>query len=278
MAKKSKKSKLAEYLLKKATDVTIGGGIGVDDNKYVTIPSGKVSLEKGKKYLEVGASKPFSKFDKENINSEISLSAGKTGENSSYGVTGTKSGKDKSIMFTFSKKLNPKKIKKRSIGGSMLKGNQVKLDKDGDGKISGNDFKLMPKPKKAVLGLAAAVTKKGRKFIKKLMGKKLEATSSSKGLPIGGGEGSPLLSMYQKATKQKTARHGGYMKKANKGMMMNKPSTRGFGAARTSGMGLENEALQPGKIYDKVKAKKGKMAKASMGEFITVSEYSEDLI
>ena len=114
------------------------------------------------------------------------------------------------------------KPKKKSIGGSMLKGNQVKLDKDGDGKISGNDFKLMPK--------------------------------------------------------QKTARHGGYMKKANRGMMMEKPSTRGFGAARTSGMGLENESLQPGKIYDKVKAKKGKMAKASNGEFITVSEYSEDLI
>ena len=170
------------------------------------------------------------------------------------------------------------KPKKKSIGGSMLKGNQVKLDKDGDGKISGNDFKLMPKPKKAVLGLAAAVTRKGKKFIKKLMGKKMEATSSSKGLPIGGGEGSPLLSMYQKATKQKTARHGGYMKKANRGMMMEKPSTRGFGAARTSGMGLENESLQPGKIYDKVKAKKGKMAKASNGEFITVSEYSEDLI
>ena len=165
--------------------------------------------------------------------------------------------------------------KKANVGA--LIGGQKKLDKNNDGKISGEDFKMM-KPKKAVLGLAAAVTKKGRKFIKKLMGKKLEATSSSKGLPIGGGEGSPLLSMYQKATKQKTARHGGYMKKANIGMMMEKPSTRGFGAARTSGMGLENEALKPGKIYDKVKAKKGKMAKASMGEFVSVSEYSEDLI
>jgi len=159
----------------------------------------------------------------------------------------------------------------------MLKGNQVKLDKDGDGKISGKDFKMM-KPKKAVLGLAAALTKKGRKFVKKLMGKKSEATSSIKGLPRDGGEGNPLLSMYEKATEQKKARHGGYMKKANRGMMMEKPSTRGFGAARTSGMGLENESLQPGKIYDKVKAKKGKMVKAMDGEFITVSEYSKDLI
>jgi hypothetical protein len=158
----------------------------------------------------------------------------------------------------------------------MLKGNQVKLDKDGDGKISGKDFKMM-KPKKAVLGLAAALTKKGRKFVKKLMGKKSEATSmGATGMASDGRI--PLVSMYEKATEQKKARHGGYMKKANRGMMMEKPSTRGFGAARTSGMGLENESLQPGKIYDKVKAKKGKMVKAMDGEFITVSEYSEDLI
>ena len=168
------------------------------------------------------------------------------------------------------------KPKKRSIGGSMLKGNQVKLDKDGDGKISGNDFKMM-KPKKAVLGLAAALTKKGRKMVKKLFKGKSEATSmGATGMASNGRI--PLVSMYEKATEQKKARHGGYMKKANRGMMMEKPSTRGFGAARTSGMGLENEALAPGKIYDKVKARKGKMAKASMGEFVTVSEYSEDLI
>ena len=158
----------------------------------------------------------------------------------------------------------------------MLKGNQVKLDKDGDGKISGNDFKMM-KPKKAVLGLAAALTKKGRKMVKKLFKGKSEATSmGATGMASNGRI--PLVSMYEKATEQKKARHGGYMKKANRGMMMEKPSTRGFGAARTSGMGLENEALQPGKIYDKVKAKKGKMVKAMDGEFITVSEYSKDLI
>ena len=88
-----------------------------------------------------------------------------------------------------------------------------------------------------------------------------------------------LSSIYKKNSKKVVKKSiGGYMKKANKGMMMEKPSTRGFGAARTSGMGLENESLQPGKIYDKVKARKGKMAKASMGEFVTVSEYSEDLI
>ena len=166
------------------------------------------------------------------------------------------------------------KPKKRSIGGNMLKGNQVKLDKDGDGKISGNDFKMM-KPKKPV---KAGIGKMVRKMVEKFpfFKKKAMATSSTRN--VIDGKGSPLVALHQKATEQKKARHGGYMKKANRGMMMEKPSTRGFGAARTSGMGLENESLQPGKIYDKVKAKKGKMAKASMGEFITVSEYSEDLI
>ena len=114
-------------------------------------------------------------------------------------------------------------------------------------------------------------------MVKKLFKGKSQATSmGATGMASNGRM--PLVSMYEKATEQKKARHGGYMKKANRGMMMEKPSTRGFGAARTSGMGLENEALAPGKIYDKVKAKKGKMVKAMDGEFITVSEYSKDLI
>ena len=33
------------------------------------------------------------------------------------------------------------------------------------------------------------------------------------------------------------------------GAMVNKPSTRGFGAARTSGMGLQDESLKPGQNY-----------------------------
>mgnify|MGYP003627072661 CR=1 FL=1 len=180
--------------------------------------------------------------------------------------------------------------KKANVGA--LIGGQKKLDKNKDGKISGEDFKMM-KPKKAFLG----------KLIKRLFKGKKKVDSNSAMLNMSSKKQSPLISMYQKATDQKKAKHGkmikarygvmskgnlgeklvkksigGYMKKANRGMMMEKPSTRGFGAARTSGMGLENESLQPGKIYDKVKARKGKMAKASMGEFVTVSEYSEDLI
>jgi hypothetical protein len=165
----------------------------------------------------------------------------------------------------------------------MLKGNQVKLDKNKDGKISETDFKMMKskkgsmaqkKPGGAILG-TLALGLIGQHFLK-------SKNSKSVSTPLEGAPGlirSKLLKdKNTKATEQKKARHGGYMKKANKGMMMDKPSTRGFGAARTSGMGLENESLQPGKIYDKVKAKKGKMVKAMDGEFITVSEYSEDLI
>tara|TARA_R110002124_G_scaffold64362_1_gene176038 strand:- start:11 stop:754 length:744 start_codon:yes stop_codon:yes gene_type:complete len=247
----------------------------------------------------------------------------------------------------------------------MLKGNQVKLDKNKDGKISGKDFKMMKskkgsmaqkKPGGAIIG-TLALGLLGQKFLKSKNSKTVSPNSATGLLP-------KMLKdakdKNNKETEQKTARHGkmikarygvmskgnlgekldkikvekasneydkkklirltrgaqtgpieeskidkmtskeitnklssiykknskkvvkksigGYMKKANKGMMMDKPSTRGFGAARTSGMGLENESLQPGKIYDKVKAKKGKMVKAMDGEFISVSEYSENLI
>jgi len=65
----------------------------------------------------------------------------------------------------------------------MLKGKQKKLDKNKDGKISGEDFKMMKKPMKANMGMEAK-------------------------------------------------------------------STQGYGAARTSGMGLQDENLIPGKSMD----------------------------
>jgi hypothetical protein len=37
--------------------------------------------------------------------------------------------------------------------------------------------------------------------------------------------------------------------KARTGTMVNRPSTQGFGAARTSGTGLQDESLQPGQTY-----------------------------
>ena len=87
------------------------------------------------------------------------------------------------------KPLKPKEIKpkNKSTGGQMLKGGQKKLDKNKDGKISGEDFKLIRREKPEM------------KPIKKSM--------------------------------------GGEMK-------------RGYGAARQSGMGLQDENLVPGKTMD----------------------------
>ncbi len=105
MGTKSKKTILPDYLKKSLKGTTIGGSLGVDDNEYVTIPKGSLSLKKGKTTVEGGISKPYSKFDKQNINSEISLSLSKEFDNESGGLslTGTKSGKQKSAVFSISK-------------------------------------------------------------------------------------------------------------------------------------------------------------------------------
>ncbi len=117
----------------------------------------------------------------------------------------------------------------------MLKGKQKKLDKDGDGKITGRDFKMM---KKARVGkmiddteelgrvdAEKAYTKKGKKNLK-----------------------AEKKRLVKEIKKERKARKG-KMLKANMGAMVNKPSTRGFGAARTSGMGLQDESLKPGQNY-----------------------------
>jgi hypothetical protein len=80
-----------------------------------------------------------------------------------------------------------KRKNKKSQGGEMLKGGQKKLDKNKDGKISGEDFKLIRREKPEM------------KPVKKAM--------------------------------------GGEMK-------------QGYGAARQSGMGLQDENLVPGKSMD----------------------------
>jgi len=150
----------------------------------------------------------------------------------------------------------------------MLKGKQKNLDKNKDGKITGEDFKMMKakygkmmkaksgkdvdidliekiaekslfgsgrmkakkkmmggemkKPMKAVMGvLAAGVV--GAKVAKKLMQKKKEASAIS-----------PAMN-YLGDTAKKSM--GGEMK-------------QGYGAARTSGMGLQDEDLIPGKSMD----------------------------
>ena len=94
-----KKKILPDYL--KGT--TIGGGVNVYDDEYVTSP--KVDFNIKKKGVTVGVSgqKPFSKIDKRNINSILGLNITKEGKSSSFGLEGTKQGKSKNIGFTFSK-------------------------------------------------------------------------------------------------------------------------------------------------------------------------------
>ena len=108
----------------------------------------------------------------------------------------------------------------------MLKGKQKKLDKNKDGKISGDDFKMMKAKsgkmakKKSVNATAGA----GSVFIQ------LKTLKGLLGLKKGGG-----------------AKYGKMMK-ANKGMEAK--STKGYGAARTSGMGLQDESLKSGQNYE----------------------------
>ena len=140
-------------------------------------------------------------------------------------------------------------LMKMSTGGdTMLKGNQVKLDKNKDGKISGEDFKMMEKPGGAVLGTIALGV-----GAKKLMGNKKSSASpispvirqeDKKNQTTG-----PILMPGDKQNQQQPQTTGqaskGKMMKAYKGDM-----AKGYGAARTQGQGLQDENLIPGKSLD----------------------------
>ena len=110
-------------------------------------------------------------------------------------------------LQTLKEKLKKKFGKK--TGG--LTGGQVKLDKNKDGKISGEDFKMMKR-------------------------KRGGATRKNPNSP----KGQNPISEYDRKGKLKYTA-------ANKGAMMNK-STRGYGAARTSGMGLQDEKVKSGEV------------------------------
>ena len=96
----------------------------------------------------------------------------------------------------------------------------------------------MKKPMKAVLG-AAVLGAIGAKAIGKAMKKKASASPGMNLLSKESGMTLPMKDLYQKAVEQKTAKKsiGGEMK-------------QGYGAARTSGMGLQDENLIPGKSLD----------------------------
>ena len=98
MSNKKRKT-LPDYL--KGT--TIGGGLDVYDDEFVTSPRVEFNVKKKGVTVGVSGEKPFSKIDKENINSILGLNIIKEGDSSSLGITGTKQGKSKNIGFTFSK-------------------------------------------------------------------------------------------------------------------------------------------------------------------------------
>jgi len=142
---------------------------------------------------------------------------------------------------------NPKALAKLVIkkdsGGEMLKGNQVKLDKNKDGKISGEDFKMM-KPKGAVLGTIALGV-----GAEKLMGNKKNQTTGPILMPQDRKNQTTGLRPEDKKNQQQPQTTGqaskGKMMKAYKGDM-----AKGYGAARTQGQGLQDENLIPGKSLD----------------------------
>ena len=121
-----------------------------------------------------------------------------------------------------------------------LTGGQVKLDKNKDGKISGEDFKMM---KRKGGGSAISREKRKRDLIKKQ---------------------NPISEYDKKGKLKYTA--------ANQGGMMAK-STRGYGAARTSGMGLQDEQVKPGKVQKAflgiMAMKKAKKKGAKGAEFLS---------
>ena len=92
----------------------------------------------------------------------------------------------------------------------------------------------MKKPMKAGLG------KMVKKFVGSVFGKKSSVSSPNTNMNMSFQNGKlPIVDLYQKATEQQVAKKsmGGEMK-------------QGYGAARTSGMGLQDEDLIPGKSMD----------------------------
>ena len=108
----------------------------------------------------------------------------------------------------------------------MLKGNQKKLDKNKDGKISGEDFKMMKKANKGM-----SVKGDDARDIRKVENKKKKDII----IKIRSGK------KFKKVGPEQTIN----LTKASRGK-----SIQGYGAARTSGMGLQDEQLPPGKTLD----------------------------
>jgi len=141
------------------------------------------------------------------------------------------------------------KLSKLKTGGEMASNRRKRLkdvqnpksEYDKKGKLkytAAKEGKMMKKPMKAVLGAAVAAGL-GAGLLKKTMKKKASASPGMNLLSKESGMKLPMKDLYQKATEQQMAKKsmGGEMK-------------QGYGAARTSGMGLQDEDLIPGKSMD----------------------------
>ena len=231
----------------------------------------------------------------------------------------------------------------------MLSGGQVKLDKNKDGKISGEDFKMMGKKRGgSTPGLKNYVKKSDseEKLIKAINKKTGQAVFVSRKQILADGDSyrpvesgiknfvseyarqkskerkerlseSDVESYKQKYSKQLSDRERSMGKKitnemikekimkrkgggsaisklkytaANQGGMMAK-STRGYGAARTSGMGLQDEKVKPGKVQKaalgaialgiglkKLMDKKGKGLPPGLGAAALISKKKKDIL
>jgi hypothetical protein len=155
-------------------------------------------------------------------------------------------------------------LMKMSTGGdTMLTGGQKKLDKNKDGKISGEDFKMM----KARYGtMAKGDVKEGLKksnaFKSKLETFRNNSIKKLRGAQVGPAEEAKLDSMMpnikdspdtMKAKKEAIKTKLSKLNKAKSGKIMKAykgAEAKGYGAARTQGQGLQDENLIPGKSLD----------------------------
>jgi len=183
----------------------------------------------------------------------LPLTLGVEGASLAYKVA-TLSPEKKAKVKKLKSKLSKKSTKqshadllKMSTGGdTMLKGGQKKLDKNKDGKISGEDFKMM----KARVG--KSVESPGSKANKlKLAKQNLRKTLITKlrGAQVGPAEEAKVSDMSMSEMNKKLA--GYNTKKTIKIKNMYKGGeSKGYGAARTQGEGLQDENLIPGKSLD----------------------------
>ena len=170
-----------------------------------------------------------------------------------------RAGKGQSTMKGRLQTLKEKLKKRFGKKTGSLTGGQVKLDKNKDGKISGEDFKMMKKKTKNPIAKENNTKPPFSRFV---------FDSDNKGFSKGGGSAisrekrkrdlikkqNPISEYDKKGKLKYTA--------ANQGGMMAK-STRGYGAARTSGMGLQDEQVKPGKVQ---KASLGALALGIAGK------------